>query len=63
MRDKSVSGTKYIRNQPLVDKDKTVVPLIHNKCRLMINSFKLRTNMVRVLSTGDKNFRNSVILN
>ena len=63
MRDKSVSGEKYVRNQPLVDKDKTESPLIHNKFRLMINSFKLRTNMVRGLSTGDKNFRNSVILN
>jgi hypothetical protein len=40
MREKSVPGEKCVRNQPLVDKDKILLPPLHIKSRLIKNFFK-----------------------
>jgi len=40
MRENSVPGKSYVRSQPLVDKDKILLPPLHIKSRLMKNFVK-----------------------
>jgi hypothetical protein len=40
MRENSVPGEKWVKNQPVVDKDQMLLPLLHIKLGLMKNFIK-----------------------